>query len=91
MREYSDEEIYTYTASGDPLDKAGAYAIQHSGFNPVHNLQGCYANVMGLPLCHLTRVLMRLGLDPGLDVPTACQQSLRYACSVFEDILFPGR
>jgi len=87
MREYSDDEISTYTASGDPLDKAGAYAIQHSGFNPVYNLQGCYANVMGLPLCHLTRILIRIGLDPALDVPSTCQQSLRYTCSVFDDIL----
>ena len=87
MRDYSDEEIFTYVASGDPLDKAGAYAIQHIGFNPVYNLQGCYANVMGLPLCHLTRMLKRVGLDPSLDVASACQQSLQYECSVFEDIL----
>ncbi len=87
MRDYSDEEISTYIASGDPLDKAGAYAIQHIGFNPVYNLQGCYANVMGLPLCHLTRMLFRAGLDPSLDVPLSCQQSLQYKCSVFEGIL----
>ena len=49
MRNYSDAEIQTYIESGDPLDKAGAYAIQHPGFHPVENLQGCYANVVGLP------------------------------------------
>lgn len=87
MRNYSDEEVSTYVASGDPLDKAGAYAIQHIGFNPVYNLQGCYANVMGLPLCHLTRMLKRAGLDPSTDVPLSCQQFLQYKCSVFEYIL----
>jgi len=41
-----------YVATGDPLDKAGAYAIQNAGFHPVELMQGCYASVMGLPLCH---------------------------------------
>ncbi|MCK4299517.1 MAG: septum formation protein Maf, partial [Planctomycetes bacterium] len=50
MRAYSDEEVARYAASGDPLDKAGAYAIQHQNFSPVERIGGCYANVMGLPL-----------------------------------------
>lgn len=87
MRAYSDEELWEYAASGDPLDKAGAYAIQHAGFHPVENLEGCFANVMGLPLCHLTRVLRRCGLYPSQDVPRACQAYLDYHCPVFEDIL----
>ncbi len=57
MRNYDNEEISAYIASGDPMDKAGAYAIQHAGFHPVEKMEGCYANVMGLPLCHLTRQL----------------------------------
>ncbi len=61
MRDYSDAEMMAYIASGDPLDKAGAYAIQHAGFRPVERLQGCYANVMGLPLCHLVRLLAGFG------------------------------
>ena len=61
MRNYSDEEIEAYVLSGDPLDKAGAYAIQHPGFHPVENMKGCYASVMGLPLCHLIRVLRKTG------------------------------
>ena len=48
MRNYSDEEIEAYVLSGDPLDKAGAYAIQHLGFHPVENMKGCYASVMVL-------------------------------------------
>ncbi|HEX9090656.1 MAG TPA: Maf family protein [Anaerolineales bacterium] len=87
MRHYSDQEIEAYIASGDPMDKAGAYAIQHSGFHPVDNLEGCYANVMGLPLCHLKRSLYKLSIFPPADVPQACQAALAYHCSVYPLIL----
>jgi MAF protein len=87
MRSYSNEEIYAYVASGDPMDKAGAYAIQHAGFHPVEKLQGCYANVMGLPLCHLTRSLTQLGIPPKTDVPQTCQAALGYNCPVYSRIL----
>ena len=87
MRDYSDDEIETYIASGDPFDKAGAYAIQHTGFHPVDRLTGCFANVMGLPLCHLVRSLRRLGLEPHKAVPARCQAHIHYACPVFETIL----
>lgn len=90
MRIYSDEELESYVASGDPLDKAGAYAIQHPGFHPVENLSGCFANVMGLPLCHLSRTLRKLGIHSSQDVPHACQVHLDYTCPVFEDILNVG-
>ena len=65
MRTYSDEEMCAYIATGDPLDKAGAYAIQHPDFSPVAELQGCFANVMGLPLCHVERTLMQAGHPDG--------------------------
>ena len=87
MRAYSDQEVEQYIASGDPLDKAGAYAIQHPGFHPVENLAGCYAGVMGLPLCHVVRSMARLGVRPSLDVAQACQSALHYACPVFHKIL----
>jgi MAF protein len=88
MRNYSDDELLAYVATGDPLDKAGAYAIQHAGFQPVAESFGdCFANVMGLPLCHLLRRLRALGLPPHADVPAACQRFLPYACPVFESIL----
>jgi septum formation protein len=87
MRDYSVEEINTYVASGDPLDKAGAYAIQHAGFHPVDHLQGCYANVVGLPLCHLTRTLAGFGIQPVVDIPQACQAALGYDCPVYMKIL----
>src|SRR5512139_1145389 len=73
MRSYTDEEIEAYIASGDPFDKAGAYAIQHDGFSPVENFAQCYANVMGLPLCHVVRALRQLDVIAPNDVPTLCQ------------------
>jgi MAF protein len=87
MRDYSDEEMAAYIASGDPFDKAGAYAIQHPGFDPAPDIGGCYANVVGLPLCHLTRTLARLGFAPRADVPAACQHELEYDCPVYRQIL----
>ncbi len=87
MRDYSDEEMIRYIATGDPMDKAGAYAIQHDGFRPVERLWGCYANVMGLPLCHLVRTLEKAGMIPESDVPQACQAALQYDCPVFTQVL----
>lgn len=87
MRHYSDEEMAIYIASGDPFDKAGAYAIQHEEFRPVEHLSGCFANVMGLPLCHLTRTLKKLGDPPERDVPTACQAALQFNCRIYPQVL----
>jgi septum formation protein len=87
MREYSDVEIDAYVATGDPLDKAGAYAIQNVRFHPVEALKGCYASVMGLPLCHLTRTLQKLDITPKNDLPAECQSSLNYACPISAAVL----
>jgi septum formation protein len=87
MRAYSDEEMQAYIASADPLDKAGAYAIQHSLFRPVQNLQGCYANVMGLPVCHAGRLLAQLDCPPATDILQGCQQALNFKCPVFIKIM----
>jgi MAF protein len=87
MREYSDTELQTYIASGDPLDKAGAYAIQHADFHPVDDLQGCYANVVGLPLCHLRRALSQFGIPIDADIPAACQSDFGYDCSIYNAVL----
>jgi MAF protein len=87
MRPYSDEEIMAYIASGDPMDKAGAYAIQHADFHPVQNLQGCYANVMGLPLCHLAQMLAQLGLESRKNIFEACQLETGVPCQVYLDAL----
>jgi len=87
MRNYSDEEIRAYIKTGDPMDKAGAYAIQHPDFQPVAFMEGCYAGVMGLPLCHILRALRRFEITPAADVPAACQLLLKYQCPVSSVIL----
>jgi nucleoside triphosphate pyrophosphatase len=87
MRNYSDEEINAYIATGDPLDKAGAYAIQHPQFHPVENLTGCFASVMGLPLCHVMRMLREIGWQPKTDVTKQCQTLLEYPCAVSQKVL----
>jgi MAF protein len=87
MRAYTDVEIRTYIASGDPTDKAGAYAIQNAQFHPVDHLEGCYASVMGLPLCHLQRTLRWFGVFPTVNLPQTCQTEINYECPVYEEIL----
>lgn len=62
MRDYSDHEIEAYIATGDPFDKAGGYAIQHEGFQPVARIEGSYTNVVGLPLDEVRAALVPFGL-----------------------------
>ncbi len=57
MREYTDDEINAYIATGDPFDKAGSYAIQHEGFRPVARIDGSHTNVVGLPIETLREML----------------------------------
>ncbi len=89
MREYSDREISDYVESGDAFDKAGSYGIQDRSFSPVdlERMNGCFANVMGLPLCHLVVIFRQLGMDPEVDVPAACQCFTDYRCPVYTGIL----
>lgn len=61
MRDYTDAEIDAYVATGDPLDKAGAYAIQHPHFRPVARLDGCFMGVMGLSICHVLQLTDQIG------------------------------
>ena len=81
MRSYSVEEIDSYIASGDPLDKAGSYGIQHPDFQPTQRIDGCYLNVVGLPLCVLVDLLAEFNVYPVIQVSgrkeTACPWSER--------------
>ena len=61
MRAWSDAEQAAYVAGGDPLDKAGAYAIQHPVFAPAARIEGSYSNVVGLPLELLQEALREFG------------------------------
>jgi len=88
MRPYSDEEIESYIHSGDPMDKAGAYGIQNPNFQPVaiSSMAGCYASVMGLPLCSLVVLLRQAGFTPPADEARSCQDTINYRCPVFASI-----
>ena len=63
MRDYTDTEIDTYIATGDPFDKAGSYAIQHEGFHPVSKIEGSYTNVVGLPADEVRSALVAMGIN----------------------------
>ena len=67
MRGYAEAEIDTYIASGEPFDKAGAYAIQGVGGALVAKVEGCYTNVVGLPLTTTRQLLEKWGIisSPG--------------------------
>ena len=64
MRPYSKAEIAAYIATGDPLDKAGSYGIQHPSFQPTARISGCYLNVVGLPVCTLVNLLAEFDVYP---------------------------
>lgn len=61
FRELSAAEIEAYVATGEPLDKAGAYGIQGRGALLVEKIEGCYNNVVGLPLTMLYSMLKEIG------------------------------
>jgi len=75
MRALSEEEIAAYVATGEPLGKSGGYAIQGVGALLVDEVQGCFYNVVGLPLSRLERLLKRFGVHilggPGGDTPSS--------------------
>jgi len=79
MRPFSDREIEAYVATGDPLDKAGAYGVQHADFDPVAQIAGCYTAVVGLPLCAVAAVIGELtGSAPAPEHPSMpCPWSTR--------------
>lgn len=74
MRPYSEAEIAAYIASRDPMDKAGAYGIQHPGFQPTARIDGCYLNVVGLPLCVVVDLMAEFHVWP------VVQQSEKAGC-----------
>jgi septum formation protein len=62
MNELSDEEIKTYIETGEPMDKAGAYAIQGMASRWIPRIEGDYSNVVGLPVALVYRMLRERGV-----------------------------
>jgi len=89
MRGYSDAEIEAYIASGDPFDKAGAYAIQNTQFQPVERISGCYSCVVGFPLCRVVSLLAGFGLTAPNAVTGACTRHLaeNSPCEVYDQVI----
>lgn len=63
MKELSNETILAYVDSKEPMDKAGAYGIQRKGAMLVERIEGCYFNVVGLPLARLSDLLKGFGVS----------------------------
>ena len=63
FRSASEEELRRYIATGEPMDKAGAYGVQGQGALLVERLEGDFFNVMGLPVLRLSRMLAQFGVS----------------------------
>ena len=86
MRYYSDAEIEAYIATGDPLDKAGAYAIQHPAFRPVSRLDGCFTGVMGLSVCQLIQAFRQWQLPHQVDLTAVSHAHANYPCPLLSTL-----
>lgn len=91
VRELSLRQIERYVATGEPLDKAGAYAIQGEGRRIVDSFDGCLANITGLPLCHVYFALRSAGVVPRERPEVVCQAHFGFACSVWRMAQRQGR
>ncbi len=79
MAEYSNEDIEDYVHSGEPLDKAGSYAIQGLGGRLVAGIEGCYTNVVGLPMCEVAEMLRQFGVKVPA-APAPCTDNAGKPC-----------
>lgn len=82
MEALSDGKIQSYVDSGDPIGKAGAYAIQNHDFNLIASWDGCYAGVVGFPLCHVDRLLREYSVPPVHPIENACPYRRDGLCSL---------
>jgi septum formation protein len=69
MRPANGEEVARYAATGEGLDKAGAYAVQGCGAFLIERIEGSYSNVIGLPACEVVQALQQSGVLPAFPMP----------------------
>jgi len=80
MRPRDDTAIGTYVASGEPLDKAGSYALQGAGAALVASYGGCYSNIVGLPLCHAFAAMRKMGVAIPIQPERAFENAFGFGC-----------
>src|SRR5256714_2989808 len=91
MRPADEVAIRAYVATGEPLDRAGAYAIQGGGSALVASYAGCYANIVGLPLCHVFFALRRVGIAMPERPEPAFARAFGFVCPAWRTAYAPGR
>jgi len=91
MKPADDRAIRAYVESGEPLDRAGAYAIQGGGAALVAAYTGCYANIVGLPLCHTFFALRKAGIAMPERPEPAFARAFGFTCPAWRLAYAQGR
>ena len=91
MKAADDRAIRSYVETGEPLDRAGAYAIQGGGGELVASYAGCYANIVGLPLCHTFFALRRAGVAMRERPEPAFTRAFGFTCPAWRIAYAQGR
>lgn len=91
MRPRDDAGIAAYVATGEPLDKAGSYALQGRGAALVESFAGCYSNIVGLPLCHVFAALRKMGVAIPVRPEQAFENTFGFGCPAAASARSQGR
>src|SRR6266542_999944 len=91
MRAADEDAIRAYVATGEPLDKAGAYAVQGEGGALVAWYDGCYSNIVGLPLCHAFFALRKMGVSMTERPEPAFARAFGFTCPAWRRAYAQGR
>ncbi len=91
MKPFDVPAVRAYVASGEPLDRAGAYAIQGGGGALVESYDGCYANIVGLPLCHTFFALRKAGVAMPERPEPAFARAFGFTCPAWRIAYAQGR